>query len=36
MRQRGVYGSALIKRGAIGLGGFMEMILISTSGFFNW
>ena len=27
MRERGFYGSALIKRGAIGLGGFMEMLL---------
>ena len=27
MRERGFYGSALIKRGAIGLGEFMEMLL---------
>ena len=32
MNKKGIYGSALIKRGAIGLGGFMEMVLTSTSG----
>ena len=31
MRKRGVYGSELIKRGAIGLGGFIETVLPSTS-----
>ena len=31
-RNRGVYGSALIKRGSIGLGRFMETVLMSTSG----
>ena len=30
--QRRVYGSVLIKRGATGLGGFMEMALTITSG----
>ena len=31
-RKRGGYGSALIKIGAIGLGGFMEIPLTITSG----
>ena len=32
MRKRGVYESALIKKGALGLKEFMEMLLMSTSG----
>ena len=30
--KRGVYGGSLIKRGAIGLGSFMETVLTSTPG----
>ena len=32
MRKRGVYGISLIKRGAIGIGGFLEMALRIISG----
>ena len=32
MNKMGVYGSSSIKRGTIGLGGFMEMALAITSG----
>ena len=32
MMKRGVYGGSLIKRGAIGLGSFMETVLTSTPG----
>ena len=31
MRKMGFYGSSLIKIGYIGLGGFMETVLMSTS-----
>ena len=36
MRKRRFYGSVLIKRGAIGIGGFMEMPITINSGQKYW